>query len=82
MSEWKTIDSAPKDGTAVLLYRPLAFKTNDEEIAIQRTTSYEIHCWESTIPKGTDGKNFTEGSCYATHWMPLPKPPSSQEKLS
>lgn len=77
MSEWQPIESAPRDGTVVILYRPLAHKTHDPQITIRRTLSNDRGCWPATVPKGRDGKNFTEGSCYATHWMPLPEPPEA-----
>ena len=77
ISQWQPISTAPMDGREVLLYRPLAERTNDPIVTIRRTTDYDSHCWEATIPEGADGSNFTEGSCYATHWMPLPQPPNA-----
>ena len=73
---WLAIATAPRDGTKVLLYRPLAGESNDPVVTIRRTFSTSTHCWPDTIPPGCDGQNFTEGSCYATHWMPLPAPPA------
>lgn len=75
MGEWQDIATAPRDGTMVLLYRPLAHRSHDPHIAMRRTTSYARHCFAATVPDGADGKNFTEGACYATHWQPLPEPP-------
>ena len=74
-TSWRPISEAPKDGTEVLLYRPLAQKTNDPVITIRKTVDRNNGCWEATIPKGCDGINFTEGYCYPTHWMPLPAAP-------
>jgi len=72
---WLPIDTAPRDGSAVLLFRPLAQKTHDPIVTIRKSIPRASHVWEATVPPGCDGKNFTEGSCYATHWMPLPEPP-------
>jgi hypothetical protein len=74
---WLPIETAPKDGKKVMLYRPLAGESNDPVVTIRRTTKTSQHCWPDTIPPGRDGQNFTEGSCYATHWMPLPAPPDA-----
>ena len=73
---WMPIETAPRDGSMVLLYRPLAGKTQDPVVTIRRSVQHERHVWEVTIPPGCDGKNFTEGSCYATHWMPIPEAPT------
>lgn len=72
---WQPIKSAPKDGTEILVYRPLAHESGDPIIAIKRTTEKPMHCWKQTIPEGADGENYTDGACYATHWQPLPTPP-------
>lgn len=76
-NDWKDIESAPRDGTLVLLYRPLFAASGDPVITIRRTTSYSSHCWECTIPPGCENINYTEGACYATHWQPLPTPPTT-----
>ena len=75
MTAWRPIATAPRDGSLVLLYRPLAGNSCDPVVAIRRSVPLEQKCWPSTIPDGCDGRNFTEGMCYATHWMPLPSPP-------
>lgn len=77
MGGWRPIESIPKDGRKVMLYRPLAGESNDPVISIRRTTSTSQHCWPDTIPPGCDAQNFTEGCCYATHWQPLPEPPAT-----
>jgi hypothetical protein len=68
MSEWRTIDSAPKD-RMLLLFIPDA---HSEKARIQ-TGSYGINSngrrlW---VIGGLFG--FDVGK--ATHWMPLPEPP-------
>lgn len=76
---WRPIEEAPRDGSEVVLFRPLAYKTNDPIIAIRETTDYKVHAWKDTVPQGRDGINYNLGSCYATHYMPLPKPPRESE---
>lgn len=73
--EWLDIETAPRDGSVILAYRPLAHKTNDPIISIVKSVPYDNECWESTIPEGMKPDNYTDGYCKATHWMPLPAPP-------
>lgn len=74
--EWQSILTAPRDGSAVLLYRPLAYKTNDPIIAIGLSVMNHNSCLQETVPDGYAGLNYTSRSCFATHWMPLPSPPA------
>jgi len=86
MSEWRTIESAPKDGTEVLVYRD-----GEYAVAVWRNPYFdtiEQAEWISLSAKGADGTR----SCVRmearfpyekvhfgtpTHWMPLPEPPRS-----
>lgn len=64
---WRTIDSAPKDGTRVLVDSADWF----------REDSPEIVCWrhdEFVSERGTDFDHTQP-----THWMPLPAPPPASE---
>lgn len=73
--EWQPIETAPKDGQRVILYRPLAHNTNDYEIDIKRSVSTNQGCWFDTVPEGMTAENYTDGYCRPTHWMPLPLKP-------
>ena len=73
--QWRPISTAPKDGSAVLLYRPLAHKTQDPVIRIAKSVPRDKHCWDATVPEGCKKENYTDGACYASHWMPLPSAP-------
>lgn len=71
MSEWQPITTAPKDGTAVLLYR---------QCGIWRVRGYGR--WEDGPGQisGWISYGFYEppgnlGLAAPTHWMPLPDPP-------
>ena len=83
---WKTIDTAPKDGSAVLVMRDNWPGTPDGRAAeCDEINTYVVAWWANA--SGTDG----EWTCYMdavldpkcpidpTHWMPLPLPPKSQE---
>jgi hypothetical protein len=62
MSEWQTIETAPKNYASVLLYEPGRYLG-------QGHWSNHIRCWlyDSPTPGGQP-----------THWMPLPDPPATQ----
>lgn len=67
---WQTIDTAPKDGTRVLVYSP-----NDKQVHIgvrktffDKTRRYEIFRDEENAPGHT-------WSVEPSHWAPLPDGP-------
>lgn len=62
MSEWQPIETAPKDGTVVLLY------CGGKEVVSAR--HYANDCW-------TPEHDMAQGVTWATHWMPLPAPPQT-----
>jgi hypothetical protein len=70
MSEWRTIDSAPKDGTPIL--------------ATADAREYPcIICWEhvgryTSSPKMWVGHKHGPMEDGFTHWMPLPLPPGAR----
>jgi hypothetical protein len=63
MNDWQPIDTAPKDGTRMLLYPGDAFDVE--------TGSFRDGC--TTRPHNDDGYPLEP-----SHWMPLPKPPENQ----
>jgi len=72
MSEWRTIESAPKDGSIVLL----CFKFPD---GLSRKYAMWTGAWrwdaDVTSQEWRDDENG-EALGNPTHWMPLPLPPS------
>jgi Lar family restriction alleviation protein len=66
-SAWRAMDSAPKDGTFVLLYIPCG---NEAPAAI-RTGGFFHGKWLPSPPDG-DEWYWTK----PTHWQPLPPPPA------
>ena len=59
--DWKPIESAPKDGTHLLLY----YRFASERRISEGRWSQHGNCWVT----------FDDPMVRATHWMPLPPPP-------
>jgi len=65
MTEWQTIDSAPKDGTEILVFNSLY---KEMFVALWHDES-----WQYAV--GIDSKPIILTTRETTHWMPLPEPP-------
>lgn len=63
MSEWKTIETAPKDGSPFLVWL--------------ESPMLHSHVQTATFHPNVKiiGNNFEFDAPKATHWMPLPEPP-------
>ncbi len=80
--DWNLIESAPKDGTEILLYWPQvvlpdeAYRGGQRIVAIGRwgTPNY---AGEAFVEHWMIGGRWTPGDD-PTHWMPLPSPPQTQ----
>jgi len=80
MSEWLPIESAPKDGEPVLIWKPDERMVGEYMMAAYWDDShYKEPGW---VPVGgiykqgyfSDVTESDQG--YPTHWMPLPAPPA------
>lgn len=80
MSEWKTIETAPKDGTFIIII--------GKDIDGNFWVLPEIAHWQENLLDGNEtGKHFSGWIeycpevkmrfCDVTHWIPIPKPPQS-----
>lgn len=76
--EWQPIETAPKDGTRVLLFRPSQYPSAtvvagnfDSDRYASKPRPYWTHDLEILWSR-TEARK-----CQPTHWMPLPKPPSA-----
>ena len=63
--EWQPIESAPKDGTIVMIYWPTMSIHQYPTCAFNHGDEYG---WELV-------SNRDYGEVFPTHWMPLPEPP-------
>jgi len=75
MSEWQTIETAPKDGTVVLLYTPgygrwIGKCERAWRIVMSKSNPVKPH------EKSHESSQFDIGP---THWLPLPEPPSEDK---
>ena len=70
MTKWQPIETAPRDGTEILCFIPehtWGLLTVKEE--------YKVLRFIQGVTWANQGL-YTE---YPTHWMPLPKPPETEE---
>lgn len=68
--EWRPIETAPTDGTRILLGRFAGDPKDEHEGRIR------VDWWRSHIKHGFTGfGQFNPQYWPATHWMPLPLPP-------
>jgi Protein of unknown function (DUF551) len=65
MSEWQPIETAPKDSRARLIWVP----ENECIYCVSWNSGWEIF--------GGDRREHLQR---ATHWMPLPTPPTSEQE--
>lgn len=81
MMEWQPIETAPRDGTPVLLWPPHPWSSNWRT----STPSQKMHAW---VGQWMDmAKGWVASPCEATEyepetqnptlWQPLPEPPES-----
>lgn len=75
---WRTMDSAPKDGTDILLARPMSVWIAYWKDGHDRIGEYGARCW---VPRDapSDWWNYVDEPDYPTHWMPLPEPPEGSQ---
>ena len=84
---WRPIETAPKDGTLVLVYNTLnngTITSINGKIAVARYGHQHDGLEESLWEYGTyysENSKDNQGAYLisATHWMPLPKPPEGQK---
>jgi hypothetical protein len=80
MSEWQPIETAPKDGTRVIVYPilvPSLFRrTGRSDASYMRPLEPAIAYWYGPESNGYwVGVHHRDAKTNPTHWMPLPEPP-------
>lgn len=72
--DWQPIDTAPRDGTPVLLYCPELevdkYVVGRYDNEVKHEGPYGRFCWTTL-----DMDESIAERC-VSHWMPLPKPPT------
>lgn len=75
---WQPIETAPRDGTWVLVYEPREY---EPRVHVAHWGTPEWHGGPSTWVTMALGPNpDTYNADDASHWMPLPPPPSDAEQ--
>jgi hypothetical protein len=73
---WQPIETAPKDGTPILVA-----DAKSVEVGVwQEETEDDTECGVVTIPgfdAGWWGSEWQPGGKQPTHWMPMPDPPAA-----
>jgi hypothetical protein len=87
MREWQPIETAPLDGSQFLVALTNGWVSIISGYSRWKTETPRYDWWRSlsglsipyepSHPKGTDWAKT--GTIRATHWMPLPPPPTNQE---
>ncbi len=70
MTDWQPIETAPRDGTEILIFEP-ASAAKIHVVSWQESEDYKVWCYAEEVlsdicPEGAE----------PTHWMPLPQPPA------
>lgn len=76
MIEWQPIETAPKDGTEIIVYHPTAGVC----AAFCPDEGFAWHCMDGNnrVIGSKSGKSIPSMTSFMTaptHWMPLPLPP-------
>jgi len=78
MTTWQPIETAPRDGTDMLLYQPDVNKHGIErfyhELIIVAFWDDRYDCWSVSNVGGYEWDTDMQ-SKEVTHWMPLPESP-------
>ena len=87
-SAWRPIETAPKDGTSILLHCSRYFRDESPALECDDVNTVVASWWEREEPNA-DGE-LGDWICYMdlfmdplcpfepTHWMPLPDPPPAE----
>lgn len=70
---WKTIETAPRDGTSILLYNKRTGTVFAARWTKPQNADFEIWCVDDNKFGPYAVRGYIE--CDLTHWMPLPKGP-------
>lgn len=78
MSEWMPIETAPKDGTEVIIFASWDWDDMEGERCSldpsPRVASWDMAEYRTGFWSVSDNP-YSDKAVRATHWMPLPEPP-------
>ncbi|MGH6848470.1 MAG: DUF551 domain-containing protein [Methylocella sp.] len=66
MRKWRTIETAPMDGTSILVFSPVDYAVLEASPQIGVWIGRWVTAWDHTVITAP------------THWMPIPEPPSAK----
>lgn len=73
MSEWRTMETAPRDGKPFLAFQP------EQEDPYFREAMMAVMEWHNPsrrfVMSHVDGREYEQEIEYPTYWRPLPEPP-------
>jgi hypothetical protein len=72
MSEWKPIETAPKDESTVIVYCQVSEMVGTAYFDVRLIQGIYKWAWYWCWSDPDE-----ESDCYPTHWMPLPSPPDA-----
>ena len=75
---WQPIDTAPKDGTWILLAGDSGYTTTPFRVSVCQYSFDTYYSWW----RDHAGDNFRDDGDEPTHWMPLPPAPPTPKTLS
>lgn len=75
--KWQTIDTAPKDGTAIIVFVPKQYYGGGGRVCLARWNDDKYArkprpFWSRSLSDKTGDR-----ASPPTHWMPLPEPPDT-----
>lgn len=76
MGNWQPIDTAPKDGTEILVFVPPAKWSGGYVRSVMWVEDSDHSCW--CVEDNKLGPFALRGGS-PTHWMQLPEPPAIEE---
>ena len=85
MTEWISIDSAPKDGTEIILMKGSRVTCGSWQVFVETESHYDSsgnYIGSDEIDCGASWCSYDGGFCEddePTHWMPLPEPPECKQ---
>lgn len=78
MTTWQPIETAPRDGTKILVCRRFPFDCWHYDVAKWAIKREHISGWAKKVGEYSEryDENWEWFEIRPTHWMPLPEPPT------